>query len=62
MTPPPLPSMFDLTPLNEAYRADPHRVLDDLRTRCPVHHDETSGNLLLARYAEVRALVTDRAM
>ncbi len=43
MTSQPLPTMFDLTPLNEDYRADPHAVLDDLRTRCPVHHDETSG-------------------
>ncbi len=62
MAPQPLPSMFDLTPLNEDYRADPHMLLDDLRTHCPVHHDETSGNLILTRYADVRALVTDRAL
>lgn len=62
MAPKPLPSMFDLTPLNETYRADPHTVLDDLRTRCPVHHDETSGNFILTRYADVRRVVTDRAM
>ena len=62
MPPQPLPSMFDLTPLNEDYRADPHAVLDDLRTRCPVHHDETSGNFILTRYADVRKVVTDRAM
>ena len=62
MTQQPLPSMFDLTPLNEGYRADPHAILDDLRTRCPVHHDETSGNFILTRYADVRKLVTDRAM
>ena len=60
MAPQPLPSMSDLTPLNEDYRADPHALLDDLRTRCPVHHDETSGNVLLTRYADVRTLVTDR--
>jgi len=62
MPPQPLPSMFDLTPLNEDYRADPHVMLDDLRTRCPVHHDETSGNFILTRYADVRRLVMDRAM
>jgi cytochrome P450 len=62
MAPQPLPSMFDLTPLNEDYRADPHAILDDLRTRCPVHHDETSGNFILTRYADVRTLVTDRTL
>ncbi len=62
MAPQPLPSMFDLTPLNEDYRADPHAVLDDLRARCPVHHDEASGNLILTRYADVRTLVTDRSL
>ncbi len=62
MAPKPLPSMFDLTPLNDAYRADPHAMLDDLRARCPVHHDETSGNFILTRYADVRKVVTDRAM
>ena len=60
MAPHPLPSMLDLTPLNKDYRADPHVMLDDLRTRCPVHHDEASGNVILTRYADVRALVTDR--
>ena len=62
MAPQPLPSMFDLTPLHEDYRADPHAILDDLRTRCPVHHDETSGNFILTRHADVRKVVTDRAM
>ena len=58
----PLPSMIDLTPLNEAYRANPHAMLDDLRARCPVHHDEASGNFILTRYADVRRLVADRTL
>ncbi len=62
MAPKPLPSMFDLTPLNESYRADPHVLLDDLRARCPVHFDEASGSFILTRYADVRKLVADRAM
>ncbi|MBP8247449.1 MAG: cytochrome P450 [Phenylobacterium sp.] len=62
MTSEPLPSMIDLTPLNETYRADPHVVLDDLRARCPVHRDEVSGSFIVSRYADVRAIVSDRGM
>ena len=60
MTEPPLPSIFELTPLNEAYRTDPHVLLDDLRARCPAHRDAVSGSVLLSRYADVRATVNDR--
>ena len=60
MTSQPLPNMIDLTPLNEAYRVDPHALLDDLRTRCPVLRDELSGNVILSRYADVRAIVSNR--
>lgn len=59
MTKEPLPSLFDLTPLNEVYRADPHVLLRDLRERCPVHHDNVSGLFVLTRYADVRSIVTD---
>ncbi len=60
MTSQPLPNMIDLTPLNESYRLDPHAMLDDLRTRCPVLRDELSGNVILSRYADVRAIVSNR--
>jgi len=59
MTEQPLPSIFELTPLNDAYRADPHAILDDLRARCPAHKDTASGSVLLSRYADVRATVND---
>ena len=39
MTEKPIPSIFELTPLNEAYRVDPHAMLDHLRERCPVHRN-----------------------
>lgn len=61
-SPQPLPSMIDLTPLNETYRADPHLVLDDLRARCPVHRDLVSGNFVISRYGDVRAIVSDREL
>ena len=59
MTDRPLPSIFELTPLNETFRADPHVLLDDLRSRCPAHKDAASGSVLLSRYADVRATVND---
>jgi cytochrome P450 len=55
----PLPTIFQLTPLNPAYRDDPYAVLADLRRRCPVAHDETMGSLLLTRYNDVRPIVSD---
>lgn len=58
----PLPSIFELTPLNEAYRVDPHVMLDDLRGRCPAHADPVSGSLVLSRYADVRAVVNNREL
>src|SRR5580692_2797022 len=58
----PLPSIFELTPLNPTYRADPHVLLDDLRARCPVRHDPTSGGIILTRYEDIRGLVSDRTL
>ncbi|HEY9219066.1 MAG TPA: cytochrome P450 [Phenylobacterium sp.] len=62
MTDTPLPSILELTPFNPAYQADPHMVLDDLRARCPALRDPTTGNLLLTRYADVRAVVNNREL
>jgi hypothetical protein len=62
MTDQPLPTIFDLTPFNEQFRVDPHTVLDDLRGRCPVHFDATSGSTVFTRYGDVRAVVNDRNM
>jgi hypothetical protein len=58
----PLPNFIQLTPLDPVFRADPHVVLDDLRARCPVHRDDTSGSFVLTRYDDVRALVSDRSL
>jgi cytochrome P450 len=55
----PLPGLFQLTPLNPAYQADPHVVLDDLRARCPVRHDAEAGSFVLTRYEDIRPLVSD---
>ncbi|QUD90102.1 cytochrome P450 [Phenylobacterium montanum] len=58
----PLPTIFQLTPLDPTYRADPHQVLDDLRARCPVHRDNVSGTFVLTRYNDIRPLVSDRSL
>ena len=62
MTDKPPPSLLELTPLNEAFRVDPHVMLDALRSGCPVHRDTVSGSTLFSRYADVRAVVNDRAL
>jgi cytochrome P450 len=62
MTEEPLPTIFQLTPLDPKFRADPHAVLDDLRARCPVHRDTASGTFVVSRYNDVRALVSDRTL
>ncbi|HEY1751910.1 MAG TPA: cytochrome P450 [Caulobacteraceae bacterium] len=55
----PAPTIFQLTPLNPAYREDPYAVLADLRRRCPVVHDATMGSYLVTRYSDVRPIVSD---
>jgi hypothetical protein len=62
MTDTPLPGILDLTPFNAVYRSDPHVILDDLRARCPTHHDPAFGSVLFTRYADVRAVVNNREM
>jgi cytochrome P450 len=59
MTDQPLPGIFELTPLNDRFRTDPHVLLDDLRARCPAHKDPVSGSVLFTRYADVRATVNN---
>lgn len=58
----PLPSVFDLTPLNPAFNDDPHALLDRLRGECPVRRDEAAGTFVLTRYADVRGVLSDSSM
>ncbi len=62
MTAQPLPTLFQLTPLDPDFRADPHVALDDLRARCPVHRDDVSGSFILTGYDAIRALVSDSTL
>jgi cytochrome P450 len=58
----PLPSLFELTPLNPRFREDPHALLTPLREKCPVHRDTVAGTTLISRYADVRGLISDRTL
>lgn len=55
-----LPSLMQLSVLNPAYRASPETVLADLRQRCPVHHDASSGTTILTRHDTARDVLRDR--
>ncbi len=60
MTERPIPTIVDITPANPQYQVDPHVVLDDMRSRCPVLDDPMSGSMILTRYADVRSIVNNR--
>lgn len=55
-----VPTGVELTALDEAYRRDPYPVLDELRAREPVHHDEVLKRWFLTRHDDVASVVNDR--
>ncbi|HVZ91524.1 MAG TPA: cytochrome P450 [Rhizomicrobium sp.] len=58
----PLPGVFQLTPLNPDFSADPHKLLDRLRSASPVHRDTQAGTFILTRHADVRGVLSDTTM
>ena len=58
----PLPTVFDLTPLNPGFNRDPHVILDRLRTECPIRRDTQAGTFILTRYADVRGVLSDTTL
>lgn len=58
----PLPSVFKTTAQDPVGRANPHPRLDRLRRECPVFYDAQMGGFFLTRYADVRAVLSDRSM
>ena len=44
------------------FRDRPHEVLDDLRTRDPVHDDRVFDRVVLTRAGDVRSVLADRGM
>ena len=53
------PHVLELTPLNPAFRDDPHVMLDKLRAEHPVMRDEAAGVFFLTRHEDVRGVLTD---
>jgi cytochrome P450 len=58
----PLPGMFQLTPLNPDFNDDPHKLLDRLRSECPVHRDTAAGTYIVTKHADVRGVLSDLSM
>ncbi len=57
-----LPGVFQLTPMNPDFSDDPHKLLDRLRSECPVHRDTQAGTFILTRHADVRSVLGDTTM
>ncbi|MDR3510620.1 MAG: cytochrome P450 [Caulobacteraceae bacterium] len=56
------PHGLQLTALDPEYRQDPYPRLRALRETCPVYRDPYFGSVQLTRYADVRAVLTDRSL
>ncbi len=58
----PLPTGFQLSTLDPAYREDPFPVLKDLRERAPVYRDAMLNRVVVTREADVDTILKDRTM
>jgi cytochrome P450 len=58
----PLPTDLEFTALDPVFREHPHDRLDRLRADDPVHLDAVLGGLLLTRFEDMRAVLTDRLL
>src|SRR5262249_24069663 len=56
------PPMLQLTPLNPAFRDDPHAIYARLRENHPVYRDDVAGSHVIARYKIAREILNDRTM
>jgi cytochrome P450 len=57
-----LPTGLQLTAIDPVFRERPHEYLDRLRTEDPVHCDAELGRLLLTRFEDARAVVSNRSL
>ncbi len=57
-----LPGILELTPMNPAFNANPHVLLDTLREQCPVHRDTAAGVFVLTQHGDVRSTLSDTSM
>ena len=55
-----LPRGIQLTPVDDVFRADPYKVLKNLREQSPVHDDYELGRILYTRHDDVKELLHDK--
>jgi cytochrome P450 len=58
----PVPTGVQLLALDPTFQSDPYPVLDELRDREPVHHDEVLHRYVLTRHDDVTAILKDRTL
>jgi cytochrome P450 len=58
----PLPTGLQLTAVDPVFRERPHEYLDRLRMEDPVHRDAELGRLVLTRFEDMRAVVSNRSL
>jgi len=58
----PVPSGVKLTPLDPTFQHDPYPVLDELRSREPVHWDAQLHRWVLSRHDDVDRVLRDRSL
>ena len=56
------PPILQLTPLNPAFRDDPHALYRQLRDHHAVYRDDMAGSHVVTRYKLVREILNDRTM
>jgi cytochrome P450 len=57
-----LPKGIKLTPFDPAYKQDPYAILNSLRERAPVLHDDQFNRWYLTRFDDVRQILRDKDM
>jgi cytochrome P450 len=55
-----LPQGIQLTPIDEAFRADPYAILKSLREVAPVHEDRELVRIFYTRHDDVKNLLHDK--
>lgn len=58
----PINSIMETSALDPTARANPHPILKEMQTQCPVYRDQDGKIWLLSEYDTVREIVNDRSL
>ena len=58
----PIDSVMETSAMDPVARVDPHPILKDIQSKCPVYHDDGGNIWLLSKYEDVRGIVNDRSL